>query len=147
VSSNPAHTGVFDTTLCDKDCQWLVTCRWFSACTPVTSTNKTDRHDITEVLLKVVLNTITLILAQMSLGCWIYNLFIFNFKIAILQTFSYMQIPIMISTALYFLYLDNYNDELQSLYIYIYPVFFCKLKFQRRTFWYLDKHGDCTLNN
>jgi cobalamin-dependent methionine synthase I len=27
--------------------------------TPVISTNKTDRHDITEILLKVVLNTIT----------------------------------------------------------------------------------------
>jgi hypothetical protein len=26
--------------------------------TPVSSTNKTDRHDITEILLKVVLNTI-----------------------------------------------------------------------------------------
>ena len=30
---------------------------WFSL---VTSTNKTDRHDITEILLKVALNTITL---------------------------------------------------------------------------------------
>jgi hypothetical protein len=29
--------------------------RWFSA---VFSTNKTDRHDITEILLKVALNTI-----------------------------------------------------------------------------------------
>jgi hypothetical protein len=28
---------------------------------PVSSTNKTDRNDITEILLKVVLNTITLI--------------------------------------------------------------------------------------
>jgi hypothetical protein len=27
--------------------------------TPVTSINKTDRHDITEILLKVALNTIT----------------------------------------------------------------------------------------
>ena len=27
-------------------------------CSPVSSTNKTDRHDITEILLKVVLNTI-----------------------------------------------------------------------------------------
>jgi hypothetical protein len=26
--------------------------------TPVSSTNKTDRHDITEILLKVALNTI-----------------------------------------------------------------------------------------
>jgi hypothetical protein len=29
--------------------------RWFSPGTPVSSTNKTDRHDITEILLKVAL--------------------------------------------------------------------------------------------
>ena len=49
---------VLDTTLCDKVCQWLATVRWFSPGTPVSSTNKTDRHDITEILLKVALNTI-----------------------------------------------------------------------------------------
>ena len=32
--------------------------RWFSPGTPVSSTNKTVRHDITEILLKVALNTI-----------------------------------------------------------------------------------------
>ena len=32
---------------------------WFSLGSQVSSTNKTDRHDITEILLKVVLNTIT----------------------------------------------------------------------------------------
>jgi len=34
--------------------------------TPISSTNKTDRHDITEILLKVALNTtmIALILTQ-----------------------------------------------------------------------------------
>jgi hypothetical protein len=42
----------------DKVFQWLVTCWWFSPGTPVSSTNKTDRHDITEILLKVALNTI-----------------------------------------------------------------------------------------
>jgi hypothetical protein len=31
---------------------------WFSPGTPVSSTNKTDRPDITEILLKVALNTI-----------------------------------------------------------------------------------------
>ena len=46
------------TTLCDKVCQWLATGRWFSPGTPVSSTNKTDRHDITEVLCKMALNTI-----------------------------------------------------------------------------------------
>ena len=45
------------TTLCDKGCQWLLTCRWFSPCPPV-STNATDRHDIAELLLKVTLDTI-----------------------------------------------------------------------------------------
>jgi hypothetical protein len=29
--------------------------RWFSSDTPVSSTNKTDRHNITEILLKVAL--------------------------------------------------------------------------------------------
>ena len=40
------------TALCDKLCQW------FSPGSPVSSTNKTDHHDITEILLKVALNTI-----------------------------------------------------------------------------------------
>ena len=44
--------------LCDNVCQWLVTGRWFSQSTPVSSTNKTVRHDIAEILLKVALNTI-----------------------------------------------------------------------------------------
>jgi hypothetical protein len=48
--------GVLDTTLCDKVCQWLVTGRGF---TPISSTNKTDRHDTTEIFLNVVL-TITI---------------------------------------------------------------------------------------
>ena len=38
-----------------KDCQWLATAWGFS---PVYSTNKTDRHDVTELLLKVALYTI-----------------------------------------------------------------------------------------
>ena len=46
------------TTLCDKIRQLLATGRWFSPGTPVSSTNKTDHHDINEILLKVVLNTI-----------------------------------------------------------------------------------------
>ena len=39
-------------------CQWLATGQWFSLRTSVSSTNKIDRHDITEILLKVALNTI-----------------------------------------------------------------------------------------
>jgi precorrin-6B methylase 2 len=43
-----------------KVCQRLATGRWFSPGSPVSSTNKTDRHDITEILLKVALNTTTI---------------------------------------------------------------------------------------
>ena len=51
---------ILDTTLCDTVCQWLAVGRWFSPGTPVSSTNKTDCHDITEISLKVALDTITI---------------------------------------------------------------------------------------
>ena len=48
------------TTLCDKVCQWLATGLWLNSPSPlVSSTNKIDCHDMTEILLKVALNTIT----------------------------------------------------------------------------------------
>ena len=53
VSSNPEVYSI-----CDKVCQWLTTCRWFSPGTPVSSNNKTDRQEVAEVLLKVTLITI-----------------------------------------------------------------------------------------
>jgi hypothetical protein len=53
----PSRRRVLDAKLCDQVCQWVATCRWLS---PVSSINKTDRQDITEILLKVALNTITL---------------------------------------------------------------------------------------
>jgi hypothetical protein len=64
--------GVLDTTLCDKICQWLATGRWFS---PVPSTNKTNRHDITEILLKVALNTInqTINMKHIKTKFWNYR--------------------------------------------------------------------------
>ena len=48
--------GVLDSTLFDQVCQWLATARWFS---PISSINKTDCHDITEILLKGALTSIT----------------------------------------------------------------------------------------
>ena len=66
--------GVLDTTLCDKFCQWLSTDRWFSLGTPVSFTSKAGRHDITEILLKVALSTITLtpfILHVLTFFFWI----------------------------------------------------------------------------
>ena len=44
--------------LCEKVCQWLAIGRWFSRCPPVSPINKTDRHDIAEILSKEVLKTI-----------------------------------------------------------------------------------------
>ena len=38
--------------------EWLATGRWFSQGIPASSTNKTDRHDITGILLKVALSNI-----------------------------------------------------------------------------------------
>ena len=38
--------------------QLLAHGRWFSPCTPASSTTKTGRHDIAEILLKVALTTI-----------------------------------------------------------------------------------------
>jgi hypothetical protein len=55
--------GVLDRTLCGKVCQRFTTGWWFSPGTPLSSTNKTDHHDITEILLKtkptrVVISTV-----------------------------------------------------------------------------------------
>ena len=47
-----------------KVCQSLAAGRWFLHGTPVSSTNKTDRLDINEILLKVTLNTMTITLTQ-----------------------------------------------------------------------------------
>ena len=52
LNSNPTH--------CDKFYQRIVLDRWCFPGTAVSSTNKADRHDVTELLLKVALNTITL---------------------------------------------------------------------------------------
>ena len=47
---------VLDTILWDKVCQWLAAGRWFSLGTLVCSTNKTDCHDIAEILWNIMWN-------------------------------------------------------------------------------------------
>ena len=49
---------ILSTALCDNLCQRLVTGWWFSLGTSVSSTNKTDFHDIAQILLKMALITI-----------------------------------------------------------------------------------------
>ena len=59
ASSNPVHGEVYSiqhyVIKFDSDLRQV---GGFSLGTPVSSTNKTDHHDITEMLLKVTLNTI-----------------------------------------------------------------------------------------
>ena len=57
----PLRRGVLDTTLCDKVFQ---AGQWFSQSTLISSTNKSDCHDITEILLNMALNNITITQAQ-----------------------------------------------------------------------------------
>ena len=64
------------TTLCDKVCQTLATGRWFSPGPLVSSTNKTDRYDIAELLLKMVSDIITLTksFSVLHTDCgWLYS--------------------------------------------------------------------------
>ena len=60
--------GVLDTTLCNKVCQWLSTGQWFSPGTLVSSTNKTDCHDIIEILLKMTNVNNIIVAARFSTG-------------------------------------------------------------------------------
>jgi hypothetical protein len=46
----PNTRGVLDIALGDKVCHWLVTGQWFSPGTSVSSANKTDHDDYTELL-------------------------------------------------------------------------------------------------
>jgi hypothetical protein len=49
VFSNTVWQGVLDTALCDKVSQLFAAGWWFSPGPPVSSTNKTEQHDITEI--------------------------------------------------------------------------------------------------
>ena len=76
---------VLDTALCDKICQWHAAGGWFSPDTPFSSTNKTDSHDRTEILLTVALSTIALVIALMitisflNVNFLLFQLFSFYF--------------------------------------------------------------------
>ena len=57
-------------------CQWFAAGRWFSPSTLVSFTNKTDHHDIAEILLNVALNTITLTLNVHCPNSWLISGFV-----------------------------------------------------------------------
>ena len=73
-------------------CQWLATGRWFSPGIPVSSINKSVHHDITKILLKVALNTITLTLPPIiyfnfQYAFWVFLGFFWFFSKFILKYF------------------------------------------------------------
>ena len=82
--NRPHVRGVLNTTLGDKVCQQLVVGRLLSLGTPVSSTNKTDLHDITEILLKVALTNIPL-----HFGILIIELIVNNLNTIFLRLFLY----------------------------------------------------------
>ena len=85
--------GVLDIILGDKVCQWLATDRWFSPDTPVSFTNKTDGHHITEILLKVALNNITIIYYHFFLGKYLSD-YCQSEKSKTGRTFTYLSMHI-----------------------------------------------------
>jgi hypothetical protein len=80
---SPSWQSVLDATLCYKVCQRLAADQWFSLGTEpeVSSTNKTDCHDIAEISLKVALNTIN---QTIKLIICIYKLQISSFFMSFL---------------------------------------------------------------
>ena len=108
VSSIPFHGEVYSlqhyVIITHKGGQWLATGLWFSPRTLVSSTNKTYCHDITEILLKVALNTITLTLINkwkknmivgLKILCWEGTLSCSTCMIAII-IHPYISIPSLI---------------------------------------------------
>ena len=90
--------GVLYTTLWDQVCQWHTAGGWFSPVTPVFPINKTYLHNITEILLKVALSTITL-LTLFRYGCTLVknkNVNIINFVIL-----KYPRVPSLRHLTLY----------------------------------------------
>jgi hypothetical protein len=54
----PVRRCAIDTSLCYEVCQWLAAGRFYFQGTPVSPTDQSDRHDITEILLNMGLITI-----------------------------------------------------------------------------------------
>ena len=85
--------GILDTTLCNTVCQWFAAGQLFSLITPICPTNKTHRHDIIGLVLKVALNTIypSPLFYDFSIGFWNCsdNVLFFVFVILFQCTFLY----------------------------------------------------------
>jgi hypothetical protein len=106
--------GVLHTTLSDTTCQWLAVCRFYSPVSSVSSTIKTDRQDITDILLKGSLTLwlrrfvynrtscavlcLTLFHDVILTAVWRYLPFLFSLRISYSNTFLLQGVKISIST-------------------------------------------------
>jgi len=87
VSLNPLMVRCtrYNIIICDKFCQWFAADWWFSPGSLVSSPNKTDHYDITDihVWLKVALSTIALTLTHIVTFKWGKSIFTFVFVLQI----------------------------------------------------------------
>jgi hypothetical protein len=101
------------TTWCDKVCQWLATGLWFP---PVSSTNKTDHHDIAEILLKAI--------PYFVVPTWTVLIYVHKHPYAnaqqIFHTHIYIYIYSMRLALLLFWYF--FKTENQSVYLFLLKV-------------------------
>jgi hypothetical protein len=95
---------------------WFTTRRWFSSGTHISSTNKTDRHDMTVILMKITLNTINLNLNLLTL--WFLSLLVaskISFKEIIWS--STVQYFILFSIPFNLFHISDYQGGNQNPYI------------------------------
>ena len=93
--------------------QWFVSDLWFSPCTAVFSTNKTGRHDITEIFLKVASNKINDNLNQKSACNIIQEYVLRQMLIRIVCANNFMDITVFI--LFYYSYKQNLEVWVTSL--------------------------------
>jgi hypothetical protein len=97
--------GVLDTTLCDQVCQFLMTGQWFSQGITVSSTNKTDCQDISEILLKVALNTINSSIKIFKLTRKM------NFSITLVKPCCKINRPVCVNIVIYYWFLGHNSPK------------------------------------
>jgi len=96
----------------------FATGRWFSPGPPVSPTNKTDRHDVDEIFLKVVLNTIKQTYKQTN--CYLFLLLPFH-----LWLWSRQSLVCLFSIFRYWQHISvsNTSFDIFTLYRYMFCAF------------------------
>ena len=85
----PLRQHVLDTVLCDKACQWHAAGGWFSLSTPVSSTNNTDHHDITEILFTILMRT------QLGEYCLYFNEWLYKYSLRCTQDITLVLVVVL----------------------------------------------------